>query len=38
MSWRGLAGSEAVMPVLVLVGFAALFGLIAAVRFRWEAE
>lgn len=38
MSWRGLGWTEAVLPVLVLIAFAGVFGLIAAVRFRWEAE
>lgn len=36
MSWRGLPASEAVLPVVVLLGFSALFGAIALVRFRWE--
>jgi len=36
MSWRGLGWHEAVMPVLVLVAFAGVFGMIATVRFRWE--
>jgi ABC-2 type transport system permease protein len=36
MSWRGLPASEAVLPVLVLLGFSALFGSIAVLRFRWE--
>jgi ABC-2 type transport system permease protein len=38
MSWRGLPASEAVMPVLVLLGFSALFGTIAVLRFRWEEQ
>ena len=38
MSWRGLPASEAVMPVIVLLAFAILFGFIAVVRFRWEEE
>ena len=38
MVWRGQPFSEAVLPVLVLTGFALLFGLIALTRFRWEGE
>ena len=38
MSWRGLPASEAVAPVLVLLGFSLLFGTIAVLRFRWECE
>lgn len=36
MTWRGLGFSGAVVPILVLLGFAALFGVVAARRFRWE--
>jgi ABC-type multidrug transport system permease subunit len=36
MTWRGIGLSGALMPMLVLAGFAALFGTIAATRFRWE--
>ena len=36
MSWRGLPMNEALLPILVLVGFAGLFGTIAALRFRWD--
>jgi ABC-2 type transport system permease protein len=36
MTWRGLDGSAAVMPTIVLLGFAALFGALALARFRWE--
>jgi ABC-2 type transport system permease protein len=36
MTWRGIGLSGALMPMLVLVGFAALFAAIAATRFRWE--
>jgi ABC-2 type transport system permease protein len=36
MTWRGIGLSGAVMPTLVLLGFAAVFGAIAAARFRWE--
>lgn len=38
MSWRGLGWEEAVLPVIVLTGFALLFGTIAVLRFRWEPE
>jgi ABC-2 type transport system permease protein len=36
MTWRGLGFSAAVMPILVLLGFAAAFWLLALARFRWE--
>ena len=36
MTWRGLGISAAVMPTLVLLGFAILFGTLALLRFRWE--
>lgn len=36
MTWRGLGAANAVVPVAVLVGFAVLFGVAAAARFRWE--
>jgi ABC-2 type transport system permease protein len=36
MTWRGLGFADAVLPIVVLLGFAALFGAIAAARFRWE--
>ena len=36
MTWRGVGLSGAVAPTLVMLGFAALFWTIAAVRFRWE--
>jgi ABC-2 type transport system permease protein len=36
MTWRGLGFSEAVLPSLVLLGFAVLFGALALARFRWE--
>ncbi len=38
MTWRGLGLSAAWAPVLVLVGFAVGFGLVALARFRWEGE
>ena len=36
MTWRGIGLSGALMPVLVLVAFAAAFWTIAATRFKWE--
>lgn len=36
MTWRGLGFSEALGPIAVLLGFAALFGLLALWKFRWE--
>jgi ABC-2 type transport system permease protein len=36
MTWRGIGLSGALMPVVVLIGFAALFAAVAATRFRWE--
>jgi ABC-2 type transport system permease protein len=36
MTWRGLGLSGAVGPIVVLLGFAAIFGGVAAARFRWE--
>jgi ABC-2 type transport system permease protein len=36
MTWRGLGFSAAVMPILVLLGFAVAFSLLAVARFRWE--
>ena len=36
MTWRGLGAGAAVGPVLVLLGFAALFTAIAIWRFDWE--
>jgi len=36
MTWRGIGLAGAVMPIAVLVGFAAAFMAIAAARFRWE--
>src|SRR5262249_33455901 len=39
MTWRGLGLAGAVMPIVVLVAFAAAFMAIAAARFRWgEAD
>jgi ABC-2 type transport system permease protein len=36
MTWRGFGLSSAVLPTLVLLGFAALFAAVAFARFRWE--
>ena len=36
MTWRGLGASSAIAPTLVLLAFAAIFGAVAAARFRWE--
>lgn len=38
MIWRGMGWHDAVGPILALLGFAALFGLVAVWRFRWETE
>jgi ABC-2 type transport system permease protein len=38
MTWRGLGLSAAVIPILVLVGFAAIFAVVAMARFRWEGR
>lgn len=36
MTWRGLGAGAAVTPVLVMLGFALVFGTLAIARFRWE--
>ena len=36
MTWRGIGQAGAVAPILILLGFAALFAAVAAARFRWE--
>jgi len=36
MTWRGIGLSGALMPVVVLLAFAAAFWTVAATRFRWE--
>src|SRR5262249_52322422 len=36
MTWRGLDGSAAIMPTVLLIGFAILFGVLALARFRWD--
>ena len=38
MTWRGLPFDAAVAPTAVLLGWAALFALIAVWRFDWEAD
>ena len=36
MTWRGLGIASAVTPVLVMLGFALVFGTLAIARFSWE--
>lgn len=36
MTWRGLGLDAAVLPIVVMLGFAVLFGSLALSRFRWE--
>jgi len=36
MTWRGQGFSAALLPSAVMLGFSAVFGLIAIWRFRWE--
>lgn len=36
MTWRGLGFSNALLPSLVMLGFALVFGTLAMARFRWE--
>ena len=36
MTWRGLPLQSAIMPTIVMLGFAALFAVITLQRFRWE--
>lgn len=36
MTWRGLGLAAAITPTLVLLGFAVLFAILTAVKFRWE--
>ncbi len=38
MTWRGLGFSSAIGPIAVLVGFTLVFGVLAVMRFRWEAD
>jgi ABC-2 type transport system permease protein len=36
MTWRGLGFGAAVLPSVVMLGFALIFGTLAIARFRWE--
>jgi ABC-2 type transport system permease protein len=36
MTWRGIGIAGALIPVVVLLGFAAAFAVLAATRFKWE--
>jgi ABC-2 type transport system permease protein len=36
MTWRGLGFNAAIVPTLVLLGFAGAFAVLTAARFRWE--
>lgn len=36
MTWRGLGFDAAIMPTIVLLGFAVLFAALTVARFRWE--
>ena len=38
MTWRGLGFSAAALPIALLTGTALLFGALAVMRFRWEAD
>ena len=38
MTWRGLGFAAAIPPIGALLLFAAVFGTLAVVRFRWEVE
>ena len=38
MTWRGLGLGAALLPIAMLLAFAALFGALAVARFRWEVE
>jgi len=38
MTWRGLGFTASVTPIAVLLLFSAVFGIIAVMRFRWEAD
>jgi len=38
MTWRGLPLKDAVAPTVILVGWSALFALIAVWRFNWEND
>ncbi|MFG6432631.1 ABC transporter permease [Roseateles sp. LYH14W] len=36
MTWRGLGFADALLPSAVMLGFSAVFALVAVWRFRWE--
>ena len=36
MTWRGIGIWGAIVPTLILLGFAAAFGALAMTRFKWE--
>jgi ABC-2 type transport system permease protein len=38
MTWRGLGFSAALAPIGVMLAFAAMFGVLAVMRFRWETS
>jgi ABC-2 type transport system permease protein len=38
MTWRGGAFADALAPSLALLGFSAVFAIIALARFRWETD
>jgi len=38
MTWRGLGFSSAVVPISMMLLFTLLFGVVAVMRFRWEAD
>jgi ABC-2 type transport system permease protein len=38
VTWRGVDFMGVLPAILVLLGFAALFGALAVARFRWEAD
>ena len=38
MTWRGLGLSEALLPIAALLLFTLLFGVLAVMSFRWEAD
>jgi ABC-2 type transport system permease protein len=38
MTWRGLPLQSAILPTAILIGWSALFALIAVWRFRWESD
>jgi ABC-2 type transport system permease protein len=37
-TWRGLGFSAAALPIALLTGCALVFGVLAVMRFRWEAD